>query len=183
MSESKSNRSVVVFGATGGGGSQLARELAAQGSRLFLTGRNEEKRRRLADELQTGCQPADATDSAQVRAVFAAALRHLESIDGVVSCVGSLLLKPATRTTDNEWFDTINTHLSSAFYVLREAAGALAARGGAIVLLSSAAARHGTALRTTRPLPPPKRASSASRFRPPTPMRDRRFASTVSPPA
>lgn len=145
MSESKSNRSVVVFGATGGGGSQLARELAAQGSRLFLTGRNEEKLRRLADELQAGCQPADATDSAQVRAVFAAALRHLESIDGVVSCVGSLLLKPATRTTDNEWFDTINTHLSSAFYVLREAAGALAARGGAIVLLSSAAARHGFA--------------------------------------
>ena len=145
MSESKSNRSVVVFGATGGGGSQLARELAAQGSRLFLSGRNEEKLRRLADELQAGCQPADATDSAQVRAVFAAALRHLESIDGVVSCVGSLLLKPATRTTDNEWFDTINTHLSSAFYVLREAAGALAARGGAIVLLSSAAARHGFA--------------------------------------
>lgn len=145
MSESKLQRNVVVFGATGGIGSHLARTLAADGHRLFLSGRNEEKLQQFAGELSAGYLPADATDSAQVRAVFAAALQHLAALDGVVNCVGSLLLKPAARTTDTEWFDTINTHLSSAFYIVREAASALAAKGGAVVLLSSAAARHGFA--------------------------------------
>jgi 3-oxoacyl-[acyl-carrier protein] reductase len=145
MSASKLNRNVVVFGATGGIGSRLARELAANGSRLFLSGRNAGKLRQLADELNAGSQPADATDSAQVRTVFDAARQHLDTLDGVVHCVGSLLLRPANRTTDAEWLDTINTHLSSAFYVLREAVGDLAKQGGAIVLLSSAAARHGFA--------------------------------------
>ncbi len=145
MSEATRHRNIVVFGATGGIGSHLARTLAAGGHRLFLSGRNGEKLRTFADELKAGCLPADATDSDQVRAVFAAARQDLGTIDGVVHCVGSLLLKPAARTTDTEWFDTINTHLSSAFFVLREAVGALAAKGGGIVLLSSAAARHGFA--------------------------------------
>ncbi len=138
-------RAYLIFGATGGIGSHLARTLAAGGNQIFLSGRNEEKLQQFAGELSAGYLPADATDSAQVRAVFAAALQHLAALDGVVNCVGSLLLKPAARTTDTEWFDTINTHLSSAFFVLREATSALAAKGGAVVLLSSAAARHGFA--------------------------------------
>lgn len=138
-------RAYLIFGATGGIGSHVARNLAADGHRLFLSGRDEAKLALLGRELNAGWQAADATDSTRVNAVFAAAREQLGGLDGVVHCVGSLLLKPATRTTDTEWWNTIDTHLSSAFYVLREAAGALAAKGGAIVLLSSAAARHGFA--------------------------------------
>lgn len=138
-------RSYLIFGATGGIGSHVARTLAADGQRLFLSGRNEAKLTGLGRDLNAAWQSADATDSTQVNAVFAAAREQLGGLDGVVHCVGSLLLKPATRTTDTEWWNTIDTHLSSAFYVLREAAGALAAKGGAVVLLSSAAARHGFA--------------------------------------
>jgi 3-oxoacyl-[acyl-carrier protein] reductase len=139
------SRAYLIFGATGGIGSHLARNLAADGHRLFLSGRDQTKLALLGRELDAAGQPADATDSTQVKAVFAAAREQLDVLDGVVHCVGSLLLKPAARTTDTEWLDTLNTHLSSAFYVLREAAGALAANGGAVVLLSSAAARHGFA--------------------------------------
>lgn len=138
-------RSYLIFGATGGIGSHLARSQAASGQRLFLSGRDEAKLALLGHELNAAWQAADATDSLNVHAVFAAAREQLGGLDGVVHCVGSLLLKPAARTTNNEWFDTINTNLSSAFYVLREATSALAAKGGAIVLLSSAAARHGFA--------------------------------------
>ena len=37
----------------------------------------------------------------------------------------------------------IHTNLSSAFFVLREAVGAMEPSGGSVILMSSAAARHG----------------------------------------
>lgn len=141
----KAPRAYLIFGATGGIGSHLARTLTADGHRLFLSGRDKAKLTGLGRDLNAAWQSADATDSTQVNAVFAAANEQLGGFDGVVHCVGSLLLKPAARTTDTEWRHTLDTHLSSAFYVLRAAAGGLAAKGGAIVLLSSAAARHGFA--------------------------------------
>ena len=138
-------RRYLVFGATGGIGSHLARGLVADGDRVFLTGRDPAKLGRLRDELNAPGLGADATDSAQVQAVFEAAREALGGLDGVAHCVGSLLLKPAARTTDTEWWHTLDTHLTSAFYVLRAAAAALADRGGAVVFVSSAAARHGFA--------------------------------------
>ena len=67
-------------------------------------------------------------------------------IDGVVNCVGSLLLKPAHLTSDKEWDATLINNLHSAFYVLREAARIMMkGGGGSIVLISSAAARVGLA--------------------------------------
>ena len=63
-------------------------------------------------------------------------------VDGVVNCAGSLLLKPAHLTSAEEWSETIETNLTSAFAVVR-AAGRVMAGGGSVVLLSSAAARIG----------------------------------------
>ncbi len=55
------NPSYLVFGATGGIGSELCRHLAAQGARLVVAGRNEEKLRAIADELESFAYPLDAT--------------------------------------------------------------------------------------------------------------------------
>jgi NAD(P)-dependent dehydrogenase (short-subunit alcohol dehydrogenase family) len=65
------------------------------------------------------------------------------SLDGIANCVGSLLLKPAHLTRDEEWDDTIRTNLSSAFAAVRSAAKTMKKAGGSVVLVSSAAARIG----------------------------------------
>lgn len=57
---------------------------------------------------------------------------------------GSILLKPAHSTTDQEFADTIAVNLVTAFNVLRAAARAMTA-GGSVVLMSSVAARVGLA--------------------------------------
>ena len=65
------------------------------------------------------------------------------AIDGVVNCVGSVLLKPAHLTTPDEWNAAIATNLTSAFATVRGAFPLMRKQGGSIVLLSTAAARTG----------------------------------------
>ncbi|MBL8818367.1 MAG: SDR family oxidoreductase [Planctomyces sp.] len=73
------------------------------------------------------------------------AVERFEKIDGVVNCIGSVLLKPAHLTTDKEWHDVLSTNLTSSFFLVRSAVKAMRQEGGSIVLISSAAAQIGLA--------------------------------------
>jgi NAD(P)-dependent dehydrogenase (short-subunit alcohol dehydrogenase family) len=136
---------LVVIGATGGIGAALSRLLAAQGARVVVAGRDLERARVLAGEVEGEPMAVDATDAAQVEVVMARAVERFGRLDGVANCVGSLLLKPAHLTTPAEWEQVLHTNLTSAFNCVRAAVRLLRARGGAIVLVSSAAARIGLA--------------------------------------
>jgi len=129
----------LIFGATGGIGTALCRQLQAAGHRVFASGRDPQKLAILASELGTSPLLADATAPAEVADAFAQA----GAVDGVANCVGSLLLKPAHITTDEEWAAVLRTNLDSAFYVLRAGVKAMMNTGGSIVLVSSAAGRLG----------------------------------------
>lgn len=129
----------LIFGATGGIGTTLCRQLQVAGHRVFASGRDPHKLAMLSSELGTPPLLADATVPAEVADAFAQA----GAVDGVANCVGSLLLKPAHITTDEEWAAVLRTNLDSAFYVLRAGAKAMMSTGGSIVLVSSAAGRLG----------------------------------------
>ena len=129
----------LIFGATGGIGTALCKQLQAAGHRVFASGRDPQKLAILASELGTPPLLADATVPAEVADAFAQA----GPVDGIANCVGSLLLKPAHITTDEEWAGVLRTNLDSAFYILRAAAKAMMSTGGSIVLVSSAAGRLG----------------------------------------
>ena len=136
---SKVRRSVIVIGASGGIGSELCRRLVARGTEVTLLGRNELALRQLGDELDASYQTLDASSFEDVEA----ALQAVGSVDGVVNCAGSLLLKPAHLTSSEEWQATVSTNLTTAFATVRAASQLMRDRGGSIVLVSSAAARTG----------------------------------------
>ncbi|MGE0825961.1 MAG: SDR family NAD(P)-dependent oxidoreductase [Candidatus Binatia bacterium] len=127
---------LVVIGATGGIGSELCQRLAAQGTRLVMAGRNAERLHALADEVGALPMVLDATCSDAVNQCFADVLAEYGRVDGVANCVGSLLLKPAHLTSDEEWNETLTTNLTSAFVTVRAAARAMMKTGGSIVLVS-----------------------------------------------
>ena len=134
----------VVFGAYGGVGSALACRLAGEGARLVLSGRDPDRLGALAEELGAVARVADATDLPAVEDVVRGARDELGRVDGVASCVGSLLLKPAHLTRPEEWHQTVATNLTSAFAVVRAAVGTMSReKGGSVVLVSTAAARIG----------------------------------------
>jgi NAD(P)-dependent dehydrogenase (short-subunit alcohol dehydrogenase family) len=143
MSDPFAGKAIVVFGATGGIGSALARQLAAEGARLRLFARDAVKLQALAGELGAAFQPLDATDGRAVEAALAERTPG-ERLDGAVNCIGSLLLKPAHLTTDAEWADVLARNLTTAFHVVRAAAARMMkSGGGSLVLVSSAVARRG----------------------------------------
>ena len=136
-------RNYVVFGATGTIASALSAKLRDQGHQLFLTGRNTDKLRTLSDSLKSPGAVCDATSNEEVAKVMEQALEKLGTVHGVVNCVGSLLIKPAHLTSEDEWQNTIDTNLKSAFLIIRNASKSMIRTGGSIVLLSSAAGRYG----------------------------------------
>lgn len=99
---------------------------------VAIAGRRPEQLAGVAESPRLEQHPLDATHSDEVEVL----VRSLKERHGLVNAAGSLLLKPAHLTTDDEWHATLQATLTTAFAVVR-AAGK--------VLLSSAAARIGLA--------------------------------------
>lgn len=135
---------MVLFGASGGIGQAAARRLAARGDRVVLVGRDRSRLRDLAEELGAPVQVADGCDPDGALAGLEAISSQHGPIHGVVNLIGSILLKPAHRTSSAEWDEVVRTNLGSAFAVVRAAATTMR-KGGSVVLLSTAAARIGLA--------------------------------------
>ena len=93
----------LVLGATGSIGAAVARQLHGAGDTVFLAGRNPDKLALLAKELDADSMVVDATDAAAVDATVAATVERHGRIDGAFNGVGSLLLKPAHHTRDEEF--------------------------------------------------------------------------------
>ncbi len=119
----------VILGAGGGIGSATARMLAKQGAQLVLAGRTREPVEAVAAEVGGVALTLDATDTKAVAASVDRSLVEFGRIDGIANCVGSLLLKPAHITTDEEWDDTIAINLCSAFAAVRAGARAMRDEG------------------------------------------------------
>jgi NAD(P)-dependent dehydrogenase (short-subunit alcohol dehydrogenase family) len=133
----------VIFGATGDMGTALCRQLAKRGSRLLLCGRNTERLETLAAELHAPTMTVHGDDPDQFQQCLSAAEDQFGSVTGVANCIGSLLLKPAHRTSFDEWQATIAANLGTAFATVRAAAQTMRQTGGSVVLVSSAAALTG----------------------------------------
>jgi NAD(P)-dependent dehydrogenase (short-subunit alcohol dehydrogenase family) len=75
---------------------------------------------------------------------LALASERFGPLSGVVNLCGSILLKPAHLTSDQEFADTLAINLLTAFHVLRAAVKNLP-QGGSIVLASTVATKIGLA--------------------------------------
>ncbi len=135
----------LVIGASGGIGTALCRRLAASGSRLLLASRASDRLDTLGAELGAPTHVLDARDPAAVEEAAALAASEHGRLDGIANLAGSMVLKPAHRTSSEEWSDTLAIHANSAFGAVRAGAEHLRKEGGSIVLVSSAAARLGLA--------------------------------------
>lgn len=135
----------VILGATGGIGSELSRQLAAKGAHLMLGAQDKEKLENLVRELGGNHISLDATRTQEVESCVQETVETYGRIDGIANCVGSVMLKPAHLTSDDEWASTLAVNLTSAFATVKAAARAMRREGGSVVLTSSAAARVGIA--------------------------------------
>ena len=139
-----SNR-YLVFGSCGGIGSALCRLLSGEGHRLAVAGRDPKRLDELATELEAVSFLGDATDWSVSSEIVGQAAEQLKGLDGVAVCIGSLLLKPAHLTEEEELHSILSTNLTGPFGILKAVSKAMLRRGGCLVFVSSAAAQMGMA--------------------------------------
>ncbi|MFF2851774.1 SDR family oxidoreductase [Streptomyces sp. NPDC058001] len=150
-----SGRTALVTGSSRGIGFALARGLAEAGCTVVLNGRDRDTLTAAASELK-GTAPGaihtaafDVTDGPAVAAGIADVEERVGPLDILVNNAGMQLRAPLLEFGDADWHRILDTNLTSAFLVGREAARFMTERGhGKIVnicSLQSEVARPGIA--------------------------------------
>jgi NAD(P)-dependent dehydrogenase (short-subunit alcohol dehydrogenase family) len=135
------NKQILVVGATGGLGCEIARYLKSEGAELIVSGRNDEKRNALAQELGADSLSVDLSD-ADGRAQLVDAVGAL---DGVVYAAGVAPVAPVRYLKDADLETCLNVNTMAPLLLVRDLLKKKKLKGGAsIVWLSSVASSRGT---------------------------------------
>jgi 3-oxoacyl-[acyl-carrier protein] reductase len=146
MNSDLANKVVLVTGASGGIGSALARQFAAEGAKLILHYRsNRSGAQSLARELggvEIVAFGADLTKETEVKRLFSACVKRFGKIDSLIVNAGSWETRdvPMHRMSLRQWRWTLDSVLTTAFLTLREFMGIVAGqkRGNAVLIASTA---------------------------------------------
>lgn len=130
--------SVLIIGAAGGIGTILVEDLTELSFNLLLGYRVNKPAAKSVES-----RPVNAESFQSVYDFVNYGIEKFGTVDSIINLPGNLILKPAHLTTEEEFYDTINVNLKSAFAVVR-AAGSLL-QNSSVVLLSTAAASIGLA--------------------------------------
>lgn len=136
---------VLIFGGSGGVGSALAKVLSSHGVPVHLFGRDLSRLEEVASEIG-GAQATsvDVTDSRALREAVATASED-HGIAGLAYCVGSIVLKPLKRTSEDDFLTAFRLNALGAAMAVQAAEPALRKGTGSVVLFSTIAAGSGFA--------------------------------------
>ena len=123
---SKSDKTVVITGATSGIGLGLAEAFLKEGYNVVGTGRSVERLQSAAARLNAGERflgvAGDAGDPEAAKKVFAEAVATYGAVDVLVNNAGIFTAKPFVQFTPAEVEEQISTNLKGVLYASQEAA-------------------------------------------------------------
>jgi NAD(P)-dependent dehydrogenase (short-subunit alcohol dehydrogenase family) len=133
---------ILIYGATGGIGSALARRLFCSGKRVHLVARNEERLKALAQEVGADYTLGDVTDVALFPRVMEDAGT---AVDGLVYAVGTIQIARIQRNEPDDFLRDFMVNALGAALAVKAAIPALKKSGTnpAVTLFSSVAAVQG----------------------------------------
>jgi gluconate 5-dehydrogenase len=139
-------RTALVTGSSGGLGLAMARGLAEAGAVVILNGRDETKLAAVAKSFaaaghRASARAFDVADEAAVGKAFERLEAEGVAVDILVNNAGIQLRKPIIELATEEWRRVLETNLTAAFVMAREAARRMIARrtGGKIINIASLA--------------------------------------------
>ncbi len=120
------DRVVLITGASGGIGSELARQLAPMGVRLALCGRSEEKLQNLKAETEklgatTMVWVGDITADDAPQACVQAVVEHFGQLDILVNNAGLALSCPLEQTTAKQFDDIMALNVRAPYFLCQQA--------------------------------------------------------------
>lgn len=139
-----SNKVALVSAASSGIGKAIARVMAAEGCKVHIFSRDEDKIRKSAEEIRkdTGGQVkysvGDLSNIDDVKRVLSEVKKESGDIDFLVVNYGDPKVAPFMDITENDWDVSINMILKSSVVMARDVIPTMTARGqGRIVFVTS----------------------------------------------
>lgn len=136
-------RTALITGSSRGLGLAIAQGMAKAGASVILNGVNAERLDAAAEELRAAGHQVetlcfDVTDEAAVIAAFDSLDAKGIAVDILVNNAGIQYRKPMLELETENWHRVLDTNLTSAFFVGRQAAKRMVARGhGKIINIGS----------------------------------------------
>lgn len=134
------NKIALVTGGSSGIGLAIAKNLAKQGAKVIITGRNEASLLKAADEIGAGAEIriADVTRVADIEELFAAVRRDHGRLDILVPSAGSTDPLTLGLITEEHFDQTIGGYLKGVVFTVQSALP-LMQGGGSIIMIGSTA--------------------------------------------
>jgi len=134
----------IVTGSTSGIGAAIAKLLAKEGAKVAVTGRNEEKGRKVVEEITAEGGIAkfwklDVSNEEEVERVFKEVVEEFGKLDILVNNAGITGVdKPTHELTEEEWDAVMNVNVKGTFFCTKHAVPYMIKNsGGSIVNISS----------------------------------------------
>ncbi len=113
---------ILLTGATGGIGTAIARELAGDGCRLIITGRNEAAGKKLESELNGSVfLRSDLVLPGVIPGFIQNATDVFQGLDCLINCAGLVLSKKLEDTSEADWERIMNINARIPYFLCQSA--------------------------------------------------------------
>ena len=142
------NKVIIVTGATSGMGAETAVQLAVQGAKVMLFGRNLTRANNVKNRIENNGGIAevcigDVTESSAADNVVEKTLSSFGQVDGLVNAAGIIYRGNAEQTGDDDWRASMATNVDGSFFMSRAAVRVM--KSGSIVNFASTCGLVGAA--------------------------------------
>jgi len=139
---------VIITGATSGMGRDSAKLFAAEGAKVVVAGRNEERAKAVVDEIVKAGGDAiyvivDMGKLDEVHKVYDAAMEKYGTVDVLFNNAGVLSLYPIMKLTLEEWTSVFNVNVTSALLLTQLCAPVMKAKGKGVIINTCSVASFG----------------------------------------
>lgn len=140
------NKRILISGGSRGIGAATVKYFAEHGDIVaFIYHSADEKAREIAESTNAFPIKADVSDSQSAISAFTKAIEYLGGIDALVNCAGVAGFSLFTDISDEDWRRMLDTNLTSAFTLSREAAKTMISqKSGTIINVGSVWGRMGS---------------------------------------
>ncbi len=142
---SLAGKTALVTGASAGIGRATAMALAAQGARVVVTARREERLREVCAAIEAAGGEAaffvgDAAEETTARGAIGLAVERFGAVDILINNAGAGSYKNLVDTSAEEYDSLMDANVRSGFVFSRHAAPGMIARGSGVILFVSSVA-------------------------------------------
>ena len=144
----------IITGATSGMGRESAKLFAAEGAKVVVTGRNEERAKAVVDDIKAAGNEAiyviaDMANLDDVEKIFDATMDEYGTVDVLFNNAGMLSMSPLMELSIEEWNNVFTVNVTSALRLTQLVAHVMKEKGKGTIIntcsVASFGAHHGFA--------------------------------------